>query len=338
MKLSIQYPELAPPAVAQEAVKLADDLGYDTAWVTESYGFDCMSTLGYLAAATTRIKLATGIANVYSRSPALLAQSAATIDALSGGRFVLGVGSSGRAVVAGWHGVPFDRPLARLRESVEIIRMVLRGERLIHEGEVFDVRSGIKLLRRPLRADVPVYLATIGPRGLALAGEIADGALPVHVSLRHIELFSEPVAAGVAAAGRDPGSCRLCAFGVPVIPTDDVDAARERQRVRIALYVGGMGTREQNFYKELFVRYGYAREAEQIQELFLERRRDEAAAAVTDAMVDDVAVIGSVAECRARLDEYGQAGIDELVMLLDVPEDDPERVFAALEGLAPTGP
>jgi F420-dependent oxidoreductase-like protein len=336
MKLSIQYPELAAPALAHELVRAADRLGYETVWVTESYGFDSVSTLGYLAAITERIKLGTGIVNVYSRSPALLAQSAVTLDALSGGRVVLGLGTSGRAVVTDWHGAPFEWPLQRLRESVEVIRMAIRRERLVYEGEVFHLRKGIKLLTTPVRSSIPIYLASISPGGLALAGELADGVLPVHVSLRHAErLLVDRIAVGAARVPRDPAACKLCAFGVPVIPTADRKAALDLERPRIALYVGGMGTREHNFYKDLFVRYGYEEEAERIQELYLARRREEAIAVVTDEMVDEVSVIGPIEECRRRLQAYEQAGFDEVVMLLELPGGEPEGLFAALEALAP---
>ena len=336
MKLSIQYPELLPAAAAVDYVRAADRLGYETVWVTESYGFDCMSALGHLAAVTERIKLASGIANVFSRSAALLGQSAVTIDALSGGRFLLGLGTSGRAVIEGWHGIPFERPLRRLRESVEVIRMVVRREPLRYHGAVLDLQQGIKLLPRPLRSSIPVYLASITPGGVELAGEIADGVLPVHLSVNHFErLFRERLAAGAARAARDAAACKVCAFGVPVVVVEDREAGRDLVRPRLALYVGGMGTREHNVYKDLFVRYGFAREAERIQELYLSRRREEAIAAVTDEMVDEVAIIGSTEECRQRLLAYEQAGIDEVVMLLEAPGGDPDALLHALEALAP---
>jgi F420-dependent oxidoreductase-like protein len=336
MKLSVQYPELASPEFAVEFVKHADRLGYDTVWVTESYGYDCISTLGYLAAVTERIKLATGVVNIFSRSPALLAQSAVTIDALSGGRFVLGLGTSGRAVIAGWHGMPFERPLTRLRESIEVIRMAIGRERLVYEGEVLRLEQGIKLIAHPLRDEIPIYVASISPAGVALAGEVADGWLPVHLSMQKLDtVFADALATGAARAGRDPSACKICAFGVPVIPTADRAAARDLERGRIALYVGGMGTREQNFYKNLFVRYGYEEEAERIQDLYLGREREAAVAAVTDEMVDEVSVIGPVDECREKLRLYEQAGIDEAVIMLKLPGDDPRALLSALEQLAP---
>jgi F420-dependent oxidoreductase-like protein len=337
VKLSLQYPELVPQSVALELVRAADRLGYETVWVTESYGFDCMSTLGYLASETTRIKLATGIANVYSRSPALLAQSAVTIDALSGGRFVLGLGTSGRAVVEGWHGIPFERPLRRLREAVEVIRMAIRRERLVYDGESVRLSQGIRLLPTPTRDAIPIYLASISPSGIALAGEIADGLLPVLLSVRHVDhLVGEPLAAGAARAGRDPSACRVCAFGVSVIPTSDTAAGRDLERERLGLYLGGMGTRKRNYYNDLFVRYGYEEEAERVQRLYLDREREAAAAAVTDAMVDEVSVIGSVAECKERLGAYEAAGVDEVVMLLKTPTGDARELMRALEELAPS--
>jgi F420-dependent oxidoreductase-like protein len=336
VKLSLQYPELVPPAQALELVRAADRLGYDTVWVTESYGFDCMSTLGFVAARTTRIKLATGIANVYSRSPALLAQSAVTIDALSGGRFVLGLGTSGRAVVEGWHGIPFEQPLQRLREAVEVIRMAIRRERLVFDGRAIRLEQGIRLLPEPVRETIPIYLASLSRAGAALAGEVADGLLPVLLSIRHLEaLFAEPIATGAARGGRDPAECRLCAFGVPMIVTNDRAAGRDLERQRLALYVGGMGTPARNYYNDLFVRYGYAAEAAEIQRLYLDKQREAATAAVTDAMVDEVSVIGTADECKARLAEYEAAGVDEVVMLLKTPAGDPRGLMTTLEQLAP---
>jgi F420-dependent oxidoreductase-like protein len=336
VKLSLQYPELVPPPVALELVRAADRLGYETVWVTESYGFDCMSTLGYLASETSRIKLGTGIANVYSRSPALLAQSAVTIDALSGGRFVLGLGTSGRAVVEGWHGIPFERPLRRLREAVDVIRMANRRDRLVYEGESVRLSQGIRLLPQPTREAIPIYLASISPAGIELAGEIADGLLPVFLSVRHVDEVVGQLAAGAARVGRDPSSCRICAFGVSVVPTADIAAGRDLERDRLALYLGGMGTPRRNYYNHLFVRYGYGEEAARVQGLYLQRERDAARAAVTDAMVDEVSIIGSIADCKERLGELEAAGVDEVVVLLKSLTGDSGELMKALEELAPS--
>lgn len=336
MKISLQYPELESLAAARELVRAADRLGYDTVWVTESYGFDCMSTLGYLASETSRIKLGTGIANVFSRSPALLAQSAVTLDALSGGRFVLGLGTSGRAVVEGWHGIPFERPLQRLREVIEVVRLAVRRERLVYDGRTVQLSQGIRLLPRPVRDAIPIYLASISPSGIELAGELADGVMPVFLSVGQVEeLIREPLAVGAARGGRDASECRVCAFGVSVIPTADKAAARDLERERLALYLGGMGTPRRNYYNDLFVRYGYGEEAARVQRLYLDRDRDAARAAVTDAMVDEVSVIGSAAECRERLRAFESAGVDEVVVLLKTAGGRAEELMTALEELAP---
>jgi F420-dependent oxidoreductase-like protein len=318
-------------------VEAADRLGYDTLWIAEAYGWDAFTVLAELACRTERVKLGTGIINVFSRSPALIAQSAASMDNISGGRFVLGLGTSGHQVVEGWHGVRFERGVRRLRETMERVRGVLRRERLNYQGEIFQLDQGLKLITHPVRDRIPIFLATLTPAGMALAGEMADGWIPVFFSPQHWEsVLRPPLAAGAERAGRSLDELSICVYQT-VIVTDDMEAGRNAMRQHLALYIGGMGSREKNYYNQLFRRYGFEAEARQIQDLYLDRRREEAMAALTPEMIDLVTIIGPLEECRRRLAELDQAGVDEVAMSLLVPENDPAQVMAALKGLAPSG-
>src|SRR5438105_2534094 len=252
MKLGLNLPyegSLAFPE-AVELAQRAEALGFDSVWMPEAYGTDAISILGALAARTERIRLGTGIVNVFSRSPALIAQTAASLDSISGGRFKLGLGTSGHQVISGWHGVPFERGIRRLRETIEIVRMVLRRERVSFEGEVFKLDMGLRLITHPLRDSIPIYLATLTPAGIALAGEVADGWIPVFFSPRHWETTLRPeLEKGAARAGRGTEAVSVCVFQ-PVVVTDDRAAGRDATRPHIALYVGGMGSRQKNYYNQ----------------------------------------------------------------------------------------
>jgi F420-dependent oxidoreductase-like protein len=316
-------------------VQAADRLGYEKLWVAEAYGWDAFTILTDIACHTERIQLATGIVNVFSRTPALLAQTAASLDNISGGRFVLGLGTSGHQVIEGWHGVKFDRGVRRMRETMEIVRTVLRRERLVYEGELFHLGMGLKLITHPVRDRIPIYLATLTPTGVALAGEMADGWLPVFFSPRHYETIIRPqLEKGAARSGRSLDELSVC-VSQPVIVTDDVERGREAVRPHLALYIGGMGSRDKNYYNELFRRYGFEEEARRIQDLYLDRRRDEAMAALTTEMIDLVTIIGPVEECRRRLDDLERVGVDEVAMGLQVPGGGPAEVLEALQALAP---
>jgi F420-dependent oxidoreductase-like protein len=335
--LTLPYTDRLPREAVVAFVQAADRLGYDTLWIAEAYGWDAFTVLAELACRTERIKLGTGIVNVFSRSPALIAQSAASLDSISGGRFVLGLGTSGHQVVEGWHGARFERGVRRLRETMEIVRAVLRRERLNYRGEIFQLDQGLKLITHPVRDRIPIYLATLTPAGMALAGEMADGWIPVFFSPRHWEsVLRPPLAAGAERAGRSLDELSICVYQT-VIVTDDVEAGRNAMRPHLALYIGGMGSREKNYYNELFRRYGFEAEARRIQDLYLARRRDEAMAALTPEMIDLVTIIGPLEECRGRLAELDRVGVDEIAMSLLVPDSDPTQVMAALEGLAPSG-
>ena len=337
MKLGINVPytDHIPREMVVAYVQEADRLGYDKVWVAEAYGWDAFTILAMLACSTQRIGLATGIVNVFSRSPTLIAQTAASLDAISDGRFSLGLGTSGHQVIEGWHGVKFEKGVRRLRETMEIVRTVLKRERLKYDGEIFQMPMGLHIITHPIRDRIPIYLATLTPSGVALAAEQADGWLPVFFSPMHYRQVIRPeLEMGAARSGRSLDDFSVCVFQ-PVVVTEDKKAGRDLVRPHMALYIGGMGSRERNYYNQLFQRYGYQEEAKRIQDLYLERRKDEAMAVISDEMVDAVTVIGSAEGCRERLAELERAGVDEVAMALQVPGNDPVQVRDALEALAP---
>ncbi|HXG76208.1 MAG TPA: LLM class F420-dependent oxidoreductase [Gaiellaceae bacterium] len=308
---------LEPIALAQEAERL----GYDSAWAAEAWGTDCVSVLAWLGATTERIKLGSAIMQIPARTPANTAMTAATLDLLSGGRFLLGLGTSGPQVVEGWHGVPWGRPLVKVREYVEIVRAALRRELVEHHGVHYDIplRDGtglgkpLKLMAQPLRADIPIYLAAMGPKAVAQAVEIADGWLPIFWSPEQA-----PRVFGEALSGVRPGFD--VAPSAPVILIDDAAAGREFLKPYYALYVGGMGARGKNFYNDLFARYGYEAEARRIQDLYLDGHKRDAAAAVPDAFVDEVALVGPKERLADRLAAWRESGATTLLVSTQQPE------------------
>jgi F420-dependent oxidoreductase-like protein len=302
----------------------AEARGFDSVWVPEAYGTDAVSTLGALAARTERIRLGTGIVNVFSRTPALLAQTAATLDLISGGRFVLGLGTSGHQVISGWHGVPFERPVLRMRETIAIVRQVLRRERLEFQGEVFQLQQGLKLLAHPVRATVPIFLATLTSAGLRLTGEVADGWMPTLFSPDHMDVFRPDLEAGARAGGRALDSLDI-APSVPVVVDDDRQRARDVVRPWVALYVGGMGSRKKNFYNEVVARYGFAEEARMIQDLYLTGKQREAIRLVPDALVDAITIAGPATYVRERLAAWSTAGVTLLLAAVQGKSQDERR-------------
>ena len=301
-----------PFADALEMTQRAEALGLDSVWVPEAWGTDAISLLGALAARTERIRLGTGIVNVFSRTPTLLGQTAATLDLISNGRFILGLGTSGHQVISGWHGMRFDRPLQRMRETVEIVRRVLRQERLRFEGEIFTLNQGLKLLARPVRPTVPIFLATLTPAGLRLTGEVADGWIPTLFSPDHLDLFRPELEAGARAAGRSLDSLEIAPY-VPVLIDDDRSGARDAIRPWVALYVGGMGSRAKNFYNEVVQRYGFKDEARDIQELYLSGKKLEAIRRVPDTLVDAITIVGPPGYVRERIEAWSSAGVTLLL-------------------------
>ena len=321
MRLGLALGYASPGTDPTELVALAQEaerLGYDSAWTAEAWGTDAVTVLAWLGATTTSIKLGTGIMQIPARTPAMTAMTAATLDLMSGGRVLLGLGTSGPQVVEGWHGQPFGKPLGRTREYVEIVRAAVRRELLQHRGANYEIPySGddatglgipLKLMLRPLRDEIPIYLAAIGPRNVALAAEIADGWLPVWVSPEKLAgVFGEPLAA--ARPGFD-----VAAFSVPVAISDDLQVARDAVKPHLALYVGGMGAKGQNYYTALVSRYGYEREAREIQELYLGGKKMEAIAAVPDALVDEVALVGPRDRIADRLDAWKESPVTTLLI------------------------
>ena len=309
----------------------ADRCGLHSVWTSEAYGSDAVSPLAWVGARTTNVKLGTAIMQMPARSPATTAATVATLDLLSGGRVLLGLGTSGPQVAEGWHGQAWGKPLTRTREYVGIVRTILRrDEPLEHHGVHYDIPySGadatglgkpLKLIVHPPRADVPIYLAAIGPKNVALAAEIADGWLPIFFSPErfadtHLPMLEE----GFAKRGGRPEGWDLAAH-VPIVVADDVAAARDFLKPLLALYVGGMGAKGQNFYTRLAERYGYEEAAAAIQEHYLAGRKSDAIAAVPDALVDEVSLVGDRARIADRLAAFREAGVTTLVLQARQPE------------------
>jgi F420-dependent oxidoreductase-like protein len=322
--LSLGYaPPGTNPADLLPLVLEAEQLGFDSVWAAEAWGTDAVSVLGWLAAKTERIKLGSAIMQIPGRSPANTAMTAATLDLLSGGRLLLGLGTSGPQVVEGWHGQPWGKPLGKTREYVEIVRAALRRQVVEHQGEHYEIPwdgpgatglgKPLKLMLRPLRAEIPIYLAALGPKNVALAAEIADGWLPIFVDPERFDVVFGPSLAGA------PPRFEIAAT-VSVLVGDDLEALRDALRPHVALYVGGMGAKGKNFYNSLVRRYGWEREAEQIQELYLAGRQREAIAAVPDSLVDAVALVGPKERIAERLGAWRETPVTTLVLGTSQPE------------------
>jgi F420-dependent oxidoreductase-like protein len=300
-------------AIVQEAERL----GYDSVWAAEAYGSDAATVLGWIAGQTERIKIGSAIFQMPGRSAAMTAMTAATLDQLSGGRMLLGIGSSGPQVAEGWHGQRFGRQLQRTREYVAVVRRALNRERVEFHGETMELPlpdgpgKALKLTIAPVQDRIPIYLAAIGPKNTQLAGEIADGWIPIFFSPEHVGELRPLLEEGAARSGRTLDGFDI-APTVNVAIDDDLDRARDLMRPVIALYVGGMGSRKQNFYNALASRYGFEEAAGTVQDLYLDGRRDEAAAAVPDELVDTVTLCGPADRVRERLAVYRDAGVGTL--------------------------
>jgi F420-dependent oxidoreductase-like protein len=301
----------------------AERLGFDSVWAPESYGSDAVTPLAWLAGQTRKIRLGTGIMQMPARTPAMTAMTAMTLQHLSGGRFMLGLGLSGPQVVEGWHGLPYGKPLARTREYVSIIRKVIKREApLEFDGKEYQIPyrgPGATGLGQPLksilhgRPDLPIYIAAIGPKNTALAAEIADGWIPTQFAARHFHVFEASLNEGFAKAGGGKSLRNFeIAASVPVSLGPDVQACRDACKPRIALYVGGMGARDRNFYHDLICRYGYQAQADNIQALYLDGKRKEAIAAVPDTLVDDLCLCGPKERIRDRFSAWKAIPISTL--------------------------
>ncbi|SNR97928.1 probable F420-dependent oxidoreductase, Rv3520c family [Geodermatophilus pulveris] len=320
-------------------IRQLESAGLDLATVAEVYTFDAVSQLGYLAAVTERVELMSAILPIYSRTPALTAMTAAGLDLVSDGRFTLGLGASGPQVIEGWHGVAYDAPLQRTREVVDICRQVWRRERLVHDGPKYHVPlppeqgtglgKPLKLINTPVRDRIPVMLAAIGPKNVELAAEIAEIWEPIFfVPEKAGSVWGESLAAG--RSRRDPALGDLqIAVGVPVAVGEDADALLDHVRPQLALYIGGMGARGRNFYNDLARRYGYEDEARTVQDLYLDGRKDEAAAAVPEELVRATALVGPESHVAERVAAFREAGVTTL--LLQPLDDSPEGRLRTVE-------
>jgi F420-dependent oxidoreductase-like protein len=299
-------------------VQEAERLGYDSAWAAEAYGSDAATVLAWLAAQTSTIGLGSAIFQIPARSPAMTAMTAATLDQLSGGRFRLGLGLSGPQVAEGWHGQRYDRPLARTRDYLSVVRLALERRRVAYQGETLELPlpdgpgKALKLTIAPMQPRLPIYLGAMGPRNLALAGELADGWLGFMYAPEHAATFRGHLQEGAIRAGRDLD-------GFDVAPTvqvhvgDDLEAARDAMRPMLALYVGGMGSRERNFYNDQVRRYGFERQAAEVQEHYLAGRRQEAIAALPAELIDLITLCGPAGRVRERLAAYRESGVGTLL-------------------------
>jgi F420-dependent oxidoreductase-like protein len=318
---------------AREVVEM-ESAGLDLVWVPEAYGFDSPSLMGYLAALTEKVEIGAAILPIYTRTPTLLAMTAAGIDALSDGRFSLGLGASGPQVIEGFHGVPYSNPLGRTREIVEICRDVWKREApLVHEGRNFTLPlppeqgtglgKPLKIIAHPVRNAIPIWIASLGEKNVELTAEVADGWLPIFfIPERAKSVWGDSLAAGAAKRDKNLGELMINAGGILAIGEgSDITALRELQRPAVALYVGGMGARGKNFYNELAVRYGFEKEAATIQDLYLDGKKREAEAAVPDEFLELTTLCGSASYVTERVDAFKAAGVTHL-QVHPIPQGD----------------
>jgi F420-dependent oxidoreductase-like protein len=324
-----------------QVVQEAERLGYDSVWAAEAYGSDAATVLAWLAAGTSRVKLGSAIFQMPGRSAAMTAMTAATLDELSGGRMVLGLGTSGPQVAEGWHGQRFGQQLQRTRDYVAVVRMALARERVEYRGKTLELPlpdgpgKALKLMIGPVQPRIPIYLAAIGPKNTALAGEIADGWIPTFFSPENVAELRALLEEGAERAARTLEGFEIAPM-VNAYVSDDREAARNLMRPVLALYIGGMGSRQQNFYNQLVMRYGFEKAAREIQDLYLDGKKDEAAAAIPDELIDMVSLCGPRDVVRDRLAAFREAGVGTLMvtpMAFTAPERvDQLRALAELAG------
>ncbi|MEX2226404.1 MAG: LLM class F420-dependent oxidoreductase [Dehalococcoidia bacterium] len=318
------YWTAGPPSGIEESIAEAEKLGFDSFWTAEAYGSDALTPLAWWGAKTSTIKLGTSIVQISARTPAATAMAAMTLDHLSGGRFILGLGASGPQVVEGWYGRPYPRPLERTREYVEIIRRIIaRDEPVEYAGKHYQMPypggmglgKPLKSTVHPYRTDLPIYLGAEGPKNIAMTAEIADGWMPVFFSPRLEPFYREALAEGFARQGahRTSGDFEVAA-AVAIVPNDDVEAAADAVRPTLALYIGGMGARGANFHYEVFARMGYEAECAKIQQMYLAGQKREAIAAVPTKMVEDVYLIGPMGKIKDELQEWKASLVTTLLV------------------------
>ncbi|MFP3906580.1 MAG: LLM class F420-dependent oxidoreductase [Acidimicrobiales bacterium] len=324
MKIGMGISYTGDPKAAGDRAADLERAGVDMLWAAELYSFDLVSILGYLAAKTETVELASGIMPLYSRSPTLIGMTAAGLDAVSGGRFVLGLGASGPQVIEGWHGVPYTKPLAATRDVIEICRKVWRREVVEHHGEVYELPlppdqgtglgKPLKLINHPVRDSIPIYLASLGPKNVAMTAEIADGWLPtIYHPDKAREVWGPHIDAGLARRDRSLPPLEVAVGGtVAICDEDTAQKLRDRARPGLALYIGGMGSRDRNFYNNTFRQYGYEAEAAEIQDLFLSGKKDEAAAAIPEEYLKATVMAGDEGFVRDRVQAYVDSGVTQL--------------------------
>jgi F420-dependent oxidoreductase-like protein len=324
---------------ARQVVEL-EKAGLDMVWVAEAYGFDAVSMMGYLAARTERVEIASGILPIYTRTPTLLAMTAAGIDYVSDGRCVLGLGASGPQVIEGWHGVAYDKPLARTREIIEICRKVWTRERVSHPGPLYPLPlpegqgtglgKPLKMITHPKRDRIPIYVASLGPKNVEMTAEVADGWLPLfYLPEKARDVWGADLDAGAAKRADDLGPLEVVAGGLLAVG-DDVGGVREFARPMVALYVGGMGAKGRNFYNDLVKRYGFEAEAEAIQDLYLDGKKEEAAALVPEDLLEATSMCGPEGYVKERLAAYKASGVTVLNITPIGP--DPVKLVEQVKG------
>jgi F420-dependent oxidoreductase-like protein len=339
MKLSMPLVYAGNPRESADQVVALEKAGLDTIWVAEPYGFDAPTLMGYLAAKTETVEIGAGILNVYSRTPGALLQTAAGLDNVSGGRAVLGLGASGPQVIEGFHGVPYERPLGRTREVIEILRMGLRREPLEYHGKSFELPlpadqglglgKPLKLLNRPERADVPLWVAALGDKNVAMTAEVADGWLPfLFLPEKADQVWGDALARGRAQRSAELAPLEISAGGMVAIG-DDVQGMLDLMRPMYALYVGGMGAKGKNFYNQLAREYGFEKEAEEIQDLYLAGKKKEAEALVPTEWLEAGNLVGPASYVKERIQAFRDAGVTSLQV--NPATEDPAATIAQLK-------
>ena len=333
-------------SVAQ--VQALEKAGMDIVYVAEAYGYDAPTLMGYLAAETETIQIASGILPIYTRTPTLLAMTATGLDELSGGRAILGLGASGPQVIEGFHGVPYDAPIGRTREIIDICRKVWkREEPVVHDGKRYQLPlpegqgtglgKPLKMITHPRRADIPIHVASLGPKNVQMTAELADGWLPIlfHPE-RAKDVWGPDVDAGLAKRSAELGPLDVIAGGLLSIgPESQVGGFRDFTRGMVALYVGGMGARDRNFYNQLFQRYGYEAEAKQIQDLYLDGKKQEAAAAVPESFLEETSLCGDEGYVKDRIAQFKAAGVTVLNVTPIAPDlEGQQRMIAKVKELS----
>ena len=342
MKLSTQLMYAGNPRDAADQVKALEDAGLDTVWVAEAYGFDSPTLMGYLAAKTERVEIGSAILNIYSRTPSALLQTAAGLDNVSQGRAIIGLGASGPQVIEGFHGVPYDKPLGRTREIIDLIRRGLQRETLVHDGiftlplpagQGTGLGKPLKLMNKPERPSVPLYVAALGPKNVEGVAEYADGWLPfLFVPERASDVWGESLARGKARRSAELAPLEVSAGGMVAIGEGpETKALLDLARPTVALYVGGMGARGKNFYNELCVRYGFEKEAQEIQDLYLDGNKRDAEKVVPTELLELGNLVGPASYVQERIAAFAEAGVTNLQVL--PASDDPAATIRQLREL-----